>query len=137
MDGITRRHGHNLPHWTAEGATYFVTYRLADSLPKSVVMEMEHEYRKLVQVEEQAVLRKLNADEVRRAKTKLRNRLETYLDAGHGACHLAKPTCAAIVRDSLLHFDGERYELGAWAVMPNHVHVLVRPREDFELNQIV
>jgi putative transposase len=38
---------------------------------------------------------------------------------------LREPSLAAIVADSLQHFDGERYHLGDFVVMPNHVHLLV------------
>jgi type I restriction enzyme R subunit len=47
-----------------------------------------------------------------------------HLDKGHGACVLKRPELAKIVADSLMHFDGQRYLLGDFVVMPNHVHVL-------------
>ena len=34
------------------------------------------------------------------------------------------PQLAKIVADSLLYFDGERYTMGDFVVMPNHVHLL-------------
>lgn len=40
---------------------------------------------------------------------------------------LEDPANAKIVADALRHFDGERYELASFVVMPNHVHVLFRP----------
>ena len=54
-----------------------------------------------------------------------RTRLEEYLDRGVGECHLRNPRIAKIAEDAMLHFHNERYELLAWCVMPNHVHVLV------------
>lgn len=54
-------------------------------------------------------------------------RIEAWLDQGAGECVLRDSGAARIVADSLLHFDGERYELGCFVVMPNHVHVVVRP----------
>ena len=45
-----------------------------------------------------------------------------WLDAGHGRCILAQAECKAIMESSLTHFDGVRYELGEFVVMPNHVH---------------
>ena len=47
-----------------------------------------------------------------------------HLDAGHGACVLRQPELAKIVHDSLLHFDGDRYEMLDFVIMPNHVHLL-------------
>jgi type I restriction enzyme R subunit len=49
---------------------------------------------------------------------------EKYLDRGHGACVLRQPRLAQIVADSLLHFDGDRYVMGDFVVMPNDVHLL-------------
>jgi type I restriction enzyme R subunit/putative DNA methylase len=54
-----------------------------------------------------------------------RAKLEEYLDRGVGECHLRDPRVARLTEDALLHFHGQRYELLAWCVMPNHVHVLV------------
>ena len=48
-----------------------------------------------------------------------------YLDRGEGSCPLADPTLAELVAKSLRQFDGDRYHLGDFVVMPNHVHVLV------------
>jgi REP element-mobilizing transposase RayT len=53
-------------------------------------------------------------------------KVEEYLDSGYGSCALADAAVARIVEQSLLHFDGERYRLLAWVVMPNHVHVVLK-----------
>ena len=58
-----------------------------------------------------------------------RIQIESYLDAGHGECHLKRPEVAGLVQENLLHFDGDRYHLFAWAVMPNHVHALIETLE--------
>jgi REP element-mobilizing transposase RayT len=68
--------------------------------------------------------------------TERRRQIEAYVDAGHGSCVLRDPRCAAIVEESLWHFDGERYQLLAWVVMPNHVHVLIELRQT-PLSQII
>jgi REP element-mobilizing transposase RayT len=54
-----------------------------------------------------------------------RRRLESYLDRGLGECWLRQPVIAELTEGALRFFDGERYQLGAWVVMPNHVHLLV------------
>jgi putative transposase len=59
------------------------------------------------------------------------------LDAGHGCRLLARPANAEIVQPSLLHDDGVRYALGAWCIMPTHVHVLAELRFDATLADIV
>ncbi len=64
-------------------------------------------------------------------------RWENWLDESHGQCDLAKPRVRKIVQDALKHFDGQRYVLGEFVVMPNHVHVLVAPLGAHELSGIV
>ena len=44
-----------------------------------------------------------------------------------GKCWMKQPPISRIVADALEYFDGSRYELGAYVVMPNHVHAIVRP----------
>ena len=47
------------------------------------------------------------------------------LDKGLGACVMREPEISTIVADSLFHFDSDRYHLGDFVVMPNHVHLIV------------
>lgn len=54
-------------------------------------------------------------------------KVERYLDAGFGSCHLRDERIAKAVANALLHFEGQRYNLAAWCVMPNHVHVVIQP----------
>jgi REP element-mobilizing transposase RayT len=96
-----------LPHRDEPGLTQFVTFRLADSFPESLRGEWEH-------------LWKIEDDQQRRAE------LEAYLDRGRGECHLSKPEIASLVEDAVRFFHGERYDLHAWVVMPNHVHALFK-----------
>lgn len=95
-----------LPHFDQPGLTQVITFRLGDSLPAEVYVEWE-----------------LLCD--RASDAQRRERLDEYLDAGYGACHLRDPRMAKVVEDALLHFDGRRYKLLAWVVMPNHVHVII------------
>ena len=64
-------------------------------------------------------------------------RVDQWLDAGSGSCCLHDPERSKIITDTLLHFNGERYELDEWVVMPNHVHVLVRPLGKNQLAEIL
>lgn len=99
-----------LPHFDAPGTRQMINYRLHDAMPAS----RRHEWETLLAIED---------DRERIIK------LESYLDAGHGECHLRRPEIAGLVQENLLHFDGERYRLLAWVVMPNHVHVLIEPTQ--------
>ena len=95
-----------LPHFDAPGVRQMITYRLATRMPAS----RRHEWEALLALEDE------------REK---RIKIESYLDAGHGECFLRRPEIAALVQENLLHFDGTRYRLLAWVVMPNHVHALI------------
>jgi putative DNA methylase len=94
-----------LPHFDAGRVVQTVTFRLADSLPSSVTRALET----------------LTDQQQRRA------RVDRALDQCHGECWLRDPECARAIQDALLHFDGVRYRLIAWCVMPNHVHVIFEP----------
>jgi REP element-mobilizing transposase RayT len=125
-----------LPHWKGEGATYFVTFRLCDSLPQAVLRQFEAEREEILQ-RERTHGRMVSAVEKRRLAELFSERIEAYLDAGHGACWLRRPELADLVAQALPHFAGTRYELFAWVVMPNHVHVVVAPREIHTLSSIL
>jgi type I restriction enzyme R subunit len=72
----------------------------------------------------------------REFKRYISDRWNDHLDALHGACVFRRAELARIVADSLCHFDGERYLLTDYVVMPNHVHLLAAfPDEDAMLGQ--
>lgn len=70
-------------------------------------------------------------------QAELRRRIDKYLDAGHGACWLRRADIARLTENALLHFDGQRYRLLAWCVMPNHVHAMIETREGFPLQSVL
>jgi REP element-mobilizing transposase RayT len=95
-----------LPHFDKPGTLQMVTFRLRDSMPAN----LRHEWQHLLAIE----------DERER-----RVELEAYLDRGRGECVLKRPDIAAAVEEVLLKFDGQRYRMTAWVIMPNHVHAIV------------
>ena len=62
---------------------------------------------------------------------------ERFLDQHNGECFLRDRRAAQIVADSLQHFDGQRYCLYAWCVMPNHVHVVLSCLAGFDMSSIL
>ena len=124
----------NLPHWEQEEVTYFLTFRAADSVPTEVLDRWfqrrnkwlrrhgldpdDPVWRMRLYMEDWALQEEFHQ--------KFTGEFERYLDAGHGECLLKRPELAEEVSDSLRHFDGERYLLGDFVVMPNHVHLLVQ-----------
>ena len=95
-----------LPHYDKPGTLQMLTFRLADAMPAA----RRHEWQALLRIEN---------------KRERRTKLEAYLDLGRGQCVLRDLRCAAAVEEVVLRFDGKRYRLAAWAVMPNHFHALV------------
>ena len=111
-----------LPHLDAAGRTQFITFRLYDSLPQSVLrtIRLELELRRPEHINREIFIL-----------------AERYLDTGIGDCFLRRPEIARIVRDSLMKYNGERYRLHAWVVMPNHVHLLLKANTGQTLERII
>jgi len=100
-----------LPHYDAQRTFQAITFRLADALPQERLAELAVE------------LATLGDSERERER---RRRIEGWLDAGMGCCALRHPRLATVMQTSLQQFDGQRYHLIAWCIMPNHVHVLIQ-----------
>ena len=122
-----------LPHVKREGAAYFVTFRLADSLPKDVLLRFQREHAEALHGLPVNVM----GEPLGEVHRELRRKIERYLDRGAGACHLRRPEIADTVAEGLRHFHGHFYLLDDWVVMPNHVHVILWPMPDFTLSEIL
>jgi len=101
-----------LPHFDSPETVQFVTFRLADSLPRDRIEALRSMPDAMLQADQE-------------------------LDAGLGECWLRNAEIAALTQEILLHFDGERYRLLAWCIMPNHVHVVVETLEGHTLSDVV
>ncbi|MEP7336888.1 MAG: hypothetical protein ABI977_04035 [Acidobacteriota bacterium] len=111
-----------LPHFDAEGQTQTMTFRLFDSMPQEVLDQWREELAHLPEKEHDLERRK---------------RIGAYLDQGYGSCYVKDDRLAEIVQNALLFFDGQRYALHAWVVMPNQTHVLFTPEPGWTLSRIV
>lgn len=108
-----------LPHY--DGSDFqFVTFRLADSIPQTVLKRWRGE---------------LSGGEI--TDSDLRRRIEAYLDQGYGACHLRDRRVATVLIETLNKFDGARYMLIAWVIMPNHAHILIRLLNNESLSAVM
>ena len=105
----------DLPHIYKEGCTYFVTFCLADAVPDR--------------------LRRRRTIEDAKDPTKIAEHFD--LNPSTGNRILRHREIAGIVESAMLYFQGERYALSAWCVMPNHVHVVVTPFADHTLSTIL
>jgi (E)-4-hydroxy-3-methylbut-2-enyl-diphosphate synthase len=141
---IHRIQGSHLPHWTQDGGVYAVNFRLADSLPQAALTDYLRE-RDSIQEMFNSEKARLNDGESSSILASLTRKLAelyestvgTYLDAGHGECHLRDERIASVIVGALRHFDGDRYRLLAWCVMPNHVHLVVQPLGEHALDDIL
>ena len=123
---ITKRIA-NLPHWEQGETCVFVTFRLADSIPQSKLGQWKEERDDWLARHPQP----WSDEEKSEYLAEFGNVLEKWLDDGLGSCALGQPDNRELVCQALHHFDGERYILYAFAVMPNHVHALFSPIDDF------
>ena len=136
VDSLNKRQGAYLPHWTKTGSIYAICFRLADSLPKETLESWRRERLEIVK-NAKVQGRALTVEESNRLEKLHSERVESYLDAGHGECWLQQPEIAETAANAFKHFDGKRYHLLAWCVMPNHVHLVVQPLHNFRLPALI
>ncbi len=110
-----------LPHFDGV-VTQFVTFRLADSLPQKTLKQIK------LQIER---------EKLPDPSKEYLKRVEAYLDKGLGECILSQYAVAEIVTATLQNEDGKSCTLISWMIMPNHVHVLLRPLEGHSLSDIM
>jgi putative DNA methylase len=109
-----------LPHFDGDQTPQFVTYRLAGTLPKKMLVL----YREKL---ERGIINEIEYHEL----------VDEYLDRNYGESFLRLSEIAALVEENLLRFDDVKYNLHAWVVMPNHVHVLFTPTHGYKLPSIM
>lgn len=121
-----------LPHWSQAGTICFLTMRLFDSIPSEVLRAWHADRENWLRrhgidpdaEDWRTSFQKLDRSLRGEFTRTFSDRWHNQLDSGHGSCPLREPALARIVGDSLLHFDGVRYDLTDFVVMPNHVHIL-------------
>ncbi|MDD2942876.1 MAG: transposase [bacterium] len=104
---------HSKPHFDSSEVIQFITFRLVDSLAQVELAKLEESVRLL--------------PEKRRIIVKQKT-IQNWLDAGRGCCALQNPELAFHLKCALCLHNHLRYDLLAWCIMPNHAHVLIRPR---------
>lgn len=126
---ITRHRA--LPHWYRDQAIYFITFRLHGSIPRHVtaqLLEMQKAYL--------SALPDPDPNHCRHAGDRWWfGRVEEYLHGSSGM--VLDDTQASTVADTIRYHDGQRHDLVAWCVMPNHVHIVTRVRAGWSVSQVV
>lgn len=130
-----RRH---LPHWQPENAVYFVTFRLAGSLPVSAVARLKRKRMEMIRQLSRESDEKnfyISPIPVSDRKSILRSYIEMKIfrayedlldDRNYGPYWLSKSNIAEIVREALAYRNHKKYELYAYSIMPNHVHLVLK-----------
>ena len=111
-----------LPHFDGGEVPQSITFRVTGSLPAEVI----ESWRERLQRLPPSV-----------ASVKLHERVDRYLDSHIDAPLLTDQRVARLMENALLWFDGERYRMHAWTVMPNHVHALATPLPGHSIGQVV
>lgn len=121
----------NLPHIQPPGASFFVTFRLAGSLPASVQRTLQAEAD-----EQERALSPISdrAERARKRYEALRQHFGRWDDAldneSTGPHWLKDPRVAQVVADSIHHLDGRFYDLDSYCIISNHVHLLFTPLQN-------
>jgi putative transposase len=114
-----------LPHYDASLKYQVITYRLADSLPKEVLDKLP------------SLLGAPLSCAAKKSAKERRRYVENHLDRCWGSCLLSELEVVQKVIESWEFFDGQRYDLVSYVVMPNHVHLLIKTYEDWPLGNII
>ena len=123
----------NLPHWEKPGVAVFVTLRLGDSLPMDKLGPFQEDRRVWLEQHPQP----WNEVDAREYAERFQGAVEKWLDAGYGSCIFGKADVRQVVEAALRNYDGSRYSLYAFVVMPNHLHALLMPHEGQALRKIM
>jgi type I restriction enzyme R subunit len=131
MNSIEVIRQRRLPHWDVDGAPYFVTSCLEGSIPARGLLDIS-QYRTDLERRPRPPWKTEPEWAMERWKLAFA-RTEQWLDMEPGARHLAEPTLAQSVVDSMYFFAGQRYDLLAFVVMPSHIHWVFWPLESWVL----
>lgn len=128
------------PHIHPPGATLFVTFRLAESVPKSVIRQYQAQKRwleeELQRLAKEAIGSPSALLEAHQARLKefQRNWFGKFEEVLHmeqtGPMWLRESSISCLVADKLHKDDGPKYILDAYCIMSNHVHVVLTPNLD-------
>ena len=127
------RHENRLPHWEQDGATYFVTFRLGDSVPWEKLSLWRKERECWLQWNPEP----WTPEQEREYHERFSGAMERWLDELHGSCLLRQAEAANILGGALNHFEGQRCAQHAWIVMPNHAHTLFSLKIGWHLKELL
>lgn len=122
-----------LPHWEQPGATYFVTWRLADSIAQAKVEQLNEEKENWCSGRSDP----LSFDDEQTYHRLFSGKIDEWLDAGLGSCIFRNSHLRKLLESAILYFDQERYIVHSFVIMPNHVHVLTSLNNETNLAELL
>lgn len=123
----------HLPHWRQAGATYFVTFRLADSIPQEQLRAL----KRWRNIWEQTHPEPHSEETWQELAREITHKTEAWMDKGYGECVFRDRALADEMSQALLHFQDERCLTSCFTVMPNHIHVVMKPLSEIELEDVL
>lgn len=117
----------NLPHIQPPGGTFFVTFRLAESIPANVLAMLHEETEPILAELERMPASPERAERLHLEERRFFGKWDAVLDQGKGPDWLRNPEIAKLVADAMHFFNGKRYDLLAFCIMSNHVHIVFTP----------
>ena len=133
-DGLVIQTGGSLPHWNQTRKIQFITIRLADSLPQDRIAEIRSIKDEFLR---QHPEQPWSNETIRHYHTLVGIAEEKLMDNGYGSCILRLPQVRNVLEETIRYFDGLRFKLIAYVIMPNHVHLLVQTIENYALADIL
>ncbi len=127
MNKLTTFYRSRLPHYTPIGGTFFVTFRIQDAVPLAVMQALQWEYSRTIQtcLPDRGTPRE-KRELIHAARYAYFKSYDKHLDAGStDRCFLREPVIAQQLAAHLHAFDGTLYDLRAFCIMPNLVHLLI------------
>lgn len=114
----------NLPHYNPAYATFFITFRLSGSLPKSAITHLREEYKRALKSLEGLSTKQIQ-EKINSLQKRYFGKFDDLLDgSSSGPRWLGEEKVASIVLEAFRHRDGKMYNLIAAVIMPNHLHVV-------------
>ena len=114
-----------LPHFDHKGAIFFVTFRLHNSIPTQIA--------KTLKLQRSSQIAAIKSSDAKDKQQQIYNvergyflQFESLLDhPTYGERYLSEPACAETIENVLNEYANKYYKLGAYCIMPNHVHLLI------------
>ncbi len=108
-------HKRNLPHFYIPTSTYFITFRLKDSIHLNEIIKLHCKYE-ILKLKEEFNKTSLNDD--------LFYEYDNLLHSHKIDEYLSNNKIAETVKTELHKYDEKDYKLICYCIMPNHVHLI-------------